>query len=281
MVTATTGQARPGALLTHGLRTDILRTVRSELTKIGSVRSTYWTLILMVAAGIAWSATFCGIEASQWAHMSPQDRIGFDPTQSSILGVALLGQLVIVVFGALAITSEYSTGMMRTSLTVMPRRLVLYGAKAAVVAAVTLMVAVPTSFASFFLGQALLRGTHVSATLSQPGVLRAVIATALYVTLCSLFALGLGAVLRHSAGAITVGLGLLFLASQLAKALPGGLYAEIERWLPSGDTIVAITGTVSGGSQNLFSAWGEVAVFAVYTVIALAAGAVLFADRDT
>jgi ABC-2 type transport system permease protein len=280
MVAATTGRALPGSIPTEGLRTDIARTVRSEFTKVRSVRSTYWTLILMVVAGIAWSATYCVIEASQWAHMSPQDRIGFDPTQSSILGFALLGQLVIVVFGALAITSEYSTGMMHTSLTVMPRRLVLYCAKAAVVAAVTLVVAVPTSFASFFLGQALLKSTHVGATLSQPGVLGAVIATALYVTLCSLFAFGLGAVLRHTAGAITVAFGLLFLVSQLAKALPGALYAEVEKWLPSGDTVVAITGTVSGGNQNLFFAWGELAVFASYTVILLIAGAVLFGDRD-
>jgi hypothetical protein len=151
--------------------------------------------------------------------------------------MALLGQLVIAVLGALAITSEYSTGMIRTSLTVMPGRGVLYGAKAAVFAAVTLVIAVPASFLSFFIGQALLTSTHTGAALSEPNVLRAVIASALYVTLCGLFAFGLGAILRNTAGAITAAYGFLFLIPQLAKALPGSWYADTVRWLPGGDVI--------------------------------------------
>jgi len=281
MATVTTGRARPGAVPVQDRQAGLAGTLRSEFTKIRSVRSTYWTLLMLVLASVAWSVAFCAGEAARWAHMAPADRAGFDPTQASVLGLALLGQLVIAVLGALAITSEYSTGMIRTSLTVMPRRGVLYGAKAAVFAAVTLVIAFPASFISFFIGQRLLASTHTGATLSQPNALRAVIATALYVTLCGLFAFGLGAILRNTAGAITAAYGFLFLVPQLAKALPNTWYADVVRWLPGGDVIAEITSTARQQiNVNLFSPWGELAVFAVYTAVLLIAGAVLFRHRD-
>ena len=176
MTAITTNQARARAVPAPSHRSGIRGTLRSELTKLRSVRSTYWTLILLVLVGVAWSITFCAGTASHW---SASQRAGFDPTQSSIVGMAQLGQLVIIVLGALAITSEYSTGMIRTSLTVMPRRGVLYASKAAVFAAAALVIAVPTGFACFFIGQALLTPTHLTAALSQPGVLRAVIGAGL------------------------------------------------------------------------------------------------------
>jgi ABC-2 type transport system permease protein len=281
MAALTASPARPRTVPADGYRAGVAGTLRSEFTKIRSVRSTYWTLFLLVAAGVAWSIAYCAGEASRWASMAPQDRLGFDPTQSSVVGLALLGQLVIVVLGTLTLTSEYSTGMIRTSLTVMPRRGVLYGAKAAVLAAVALAAAFVTSLASFFIGQALLTGTHVSATLLQPNVLRAVLGSALYVVLCGLFAFGLGAIIRSTAGAMTAAYGFLFLVPQLAKALPSSWYADIDRWLPGGDVVNAITNTRQVNSNpHLFSAWSEFAVFGAYTAILLILGAVLFRKRD-
>jgi len=195
MATVTTNQTRPRAVPADGHRAGFRGTLRSELTKFLSVRSTYWTLILLVLVSIAWSIAFCAGTAAHW---TPGQEAGFDPTQSSVVGMAQLGQLVIIVLGTLLITSEYSTGMIRTSLTVMPRRTVLYGAKVAVFAAAALIVALPTGFACFFIGQALLVRTHVTATLSQPGVVRAVIGAGLYVVLCGLFAYGLGAILLRN-----------------------------------------------------------------------------------
>jgi len=281
MAAVTASAARPRPVPADGYRASVAGTLRSEFTKIRSVRSTYWTLFLLAAAGVAWSIAYCAGEASKWPHMSAQDKLGFDPTQSSVVGLALLGQLVIVVLGTLTLTSEYSTGIIRTSLTVMPRRGVLYAAKATVFAAVALVVAFLGSFMSFFIGQALLASTHVSATLSQPNVLRAVIGSALYVVLCGLFAFGLGAILRSTAGAMTAAYGFLFLVPQLAKALPSSWYADVDRWLPGGDVVNAITNTQSVNlSPHLFSAWGEFAVFGSYTAILLVLGAVLFRKRD-
>jgi ABC-2 type transport system permease protein len=276
----TSGRARPGAAPAPGRRADIARTLRSEFIKLRSVRSTYWTLVMLVLASVGWCVAFCAGEASRWSHLAPQDRAGFDPAQSAVIGLALLGQLVIVVLGALTITSEYSTGLIRTSLTVMPRRGVLFGAKAGVFAGVALAVAIVTSFGCFFLGQALLASTHAAVTLAQPNVLRSVLGSALYVALCGLFAFGLGAIIRNTAGAITAGYGLLFLIPQLAKALPNTWYAGVVRWLPGGDAIAVITGTSRNPNPHLFSAWGELAVFAAYTAIGLAAGALVFRHRD-
>ena len=280
MTSAVTSAARSRPAPAGAYRASGPGTFQSELTKIRSVRSTYWTLFVLVLAGIAWAVANCAGEAAHWPHMAAQDRAGFDPAQASIVGLALLGQLIIVVLGALTITSEYSTGMIRTSLTVMPRRGTLYAAKAAVLGAVTLAVAVSTSFAAFFTGQYLLRGTHVAATLGQPGVLRAVLASALYVALSGLFAFGLGAIVRSTAGAVTLAFGLLFLLPQLAKALPSSWYAEVVRWLPGGDVTNSITSTARQAPPHVFSAWGEFAVFGGYTVILLVLGAVLFRTRD-
>ena len=281
MAAVTTGRARPSAVPPQDLRTALTGTLRSEVTKIRSVRSTYWSLFLLVVAGIAWSVAFCAGEASRWPHLAAQDKVGFDPAQASVVGLALLGQLVIVVLGTLSITSEYSTGMIRTSLTVMPRRWVLCAAKAAVFTAIALVVAFLTSFAAFFIGQALLSSTHVGATLSEPNVLRAVTGTALYVALCGLFSFGLGAILRSTAGAMAAAYGLLFLVPQLAKALPSTWYADVVRWLPGGDVVNTITSTKGASSSpHMFSAWGEFAVFGAYTAILLVLGAVLFRKRD-
>jgi ABC-type transport system involved in multi-copper enzyme maturation permease subunit len=244
------------------------------------VRSTYWTLALLVLAGLAWTVADCAGTAAHWAQTPAVVRAGFDPAQASIVGLALLGQLIVVVLGTLTITSEYSTGMIRTSLAVMPRRGLVYGAKALVLVAVTLVAAVITSFAAFFTGQYLLRSTHMAATLGQPGVLRAVLATALYVVMSGLFAFGLGAIVRSTAGALTLAFGLLFLVPQLAKALPGTWYADVARWLPGGDVTNAITSTQRQAPPHVFSAWGEFAVFGAYTVILLIVGALLFRTRD-
>ena len=135
--------------------------------------------------------------------LDAEDRAGLDPTQSSIIGLILLGQLVIVVLGALAITSEYSTQAIRGSLTAMPRRGILFAAGGVLLfAAVAATVTVLAAFASFVTGQRLLAGVHAGAMLSQPGVLRAILATALFVVLCGLFSYGLGTVIRSTAGTI-------------------------------------------------------------------------------
>jgi ABC-2 type transport system permease protein len=248
--------------------------LRSELTKILSVRSTYWTLLAQVVASIGWAVLFCAGTVSHGAGPS------FNAAGASLTGQVALGELIIVVLGALVITSEYSTGMIRTSLAVMPRRGVLYAAKAIVFAALTLAISLVTSFVDFFVGQAILAGKHLNATLTQPGVLRAVLLSATIVTVFGLLAYGTGAIIRHTAGAITAILGVIFLIPALAQALPTSWYNDVVRWLPGGEALSPIARSAPPLTRHLFSARGQFAVFSGYAAVLLALGARLFIRRD-
>jgi len=249
--------------------------LRSEFTKIRSTRSTYWTLLalIVITVGIGAIATY-----GTASHASNVDPASFDATQQS-LGGLYVGQLVIAVLGALTVTSEYSTGMIRTSLAVQPRRGTLFAAKAVVFAAVSLVTGLVASFLSFFVGQAILSSHHLNATLSQPNVLRAVIGGALFLTACGMLAYGLGAILRHTAGAIATAIGLLFVVSVLVNFLPNTWQNHVDKWLPAiAGSQVWITKAGSGVPQ--FSAWPGLAVLAGYAAIAIVAGLVLFRTRD-
>jgi ABC-2 type transport system permease protein len=266
--------ARIRAVPAAAKRPGLPGTLRSELTKIISVRSTYWTLLAFVAASIGWAVLDCAGTVSHGIGG------GFNATEASLTGQVALGELVIVVLGALVITSEYSTGMVRTSLAVMPRRGVLYAAKAIVFAAVTLTISLVTSFVDFFVGQAILSSKHYDATLGQPGVLRSIFLSAAIVMVFGLLAYGAGAIIRHSAGAITAILGVIFLIPLLAQALPNAWFADLQRWLPGGGALEPIARSAPAIDHNLFSAWGEFAVFSGYAAVLLAIGAWLFIRRD-
>ncbi len=248
--------------------------LRSEFTKIRSTRSTYWTLLALVVVCVGIGALASAGAASHARGIGP----GFDATQQSLAGL-YVGQLVIAVLGALTITSEYSTGMIRTSLSVQPRRGVVFAAKAVVFAAVTLVTGLIASFGSFFVGQALMSSHHLSVTLGDPNVLRAVIGGALFLTACGMLAYGLGALLRHTAGAITAAIGLLFVLTVLVQFLPQSWQDSVNKWLPAiaGRQVWA---TKAGQGPHLFPAWGGFAVLAGWAVAAIIAGLVVFRTRD-
>ncbi|HEY2578280.1 MAG TPA: ABC transporter permease [Streptosporangiaceae bacterium] len=261
-------------------RSGFAGTLRSEFTKIRSVRSTYFTLIAFFVAGVAFSIAATAGNAANWRHMSRGAIASFDPVATSLNGALYLGELIIVVIGALVITSEYGTHMMGTSLAAMPRRGVLYAAKAVVLVPVALVVALATAFTSFFAGQAILGPRHAGASITSPGALRAVLLSAVFVTCCALLAFGLGAIIRHTAGAITTLFGLIFLIPALAHALPNSWFFEIARWLPGGDALGPINATKPLGQPYLYGPYGQLGVFAGYAVIAVVVGAVLFRRRD-
>ena len=250
--------------------------VRSEFTKIRSTRSTYWTLLalIVVTVGIGAIAT-----AGTASHPQGITKASLDATQQSLAGL-YVGQLVIAVLGALTITSEYSTGMIRTSLAVQPRRGVVFAAKALVFAAVSLVTGLVACFASFFIGQAILSSHHLNVTLGDPNVLRAVIGGALFLTACGMLAYGLGAILRHTAGAITAAIGLLFVLSILVNFLPHSWQNNVDKWMPAIAGAQIWTTKASSGGPHLFSAWPGFAVLATYAVVAIVAGLVVFRTRD-
>jgi ABC-2 type transport system permease protein len=249
--------------------------LRSEFTKIRSVRSTYWTLIALVVVTIGIGALACVGAVSRGADHGPL----FDPTQRSLAGL-ILGQLIIVVLGALTVTSEYSTGMIRTSLTVQPRRGTVLAAKGVVFTLVTLVTGLIASFASFFIGQAILSSKHLGVSLGDPNVLRAVIGGGLFLAVCGMLAFGLGTLLRHTAGAITASIGLLFVLFVLINFLPSNWQDHVDKWIPFNAGSQIWTTVSPGGNPPMFSPWTGFAVFTGYAVIAIIAGAVAFQKRD-
>jgi hypothetical protein len=249
-------------------------TLRSEFTKIRSVRSTWLTLAAFFAVTLAAAIGFSAGDRSSTGQAS------FDPTATSLQAIAFTATLIIVVTGVLVITSEYGTRMMGTSLAAMPRRGVLYAGKAIMLTSVTLVVGLITSFGSFFAGQAVLATTHGGAAITSPGALRAVLLTAVFVPCCALLAFGLGAVIRHTAGAISALFGMVWVIPVLASALPEDWRHAVLRWLPGDNALYPIIATKPTKAPYFFGPYSEVAVFAGYAVIAVAAGALLFLRRD-
>ena len=247
--------------------------LKSEFTKIRSVRSTYWNLLGMMIVTVGFGAL-----AAYGATRNPHGP-GFDPTMHS-LGGLYLSQLIIAALGVIVITSEYSTKMISTSLTAMPRRGTFIAAKAIVFGAIALVTGLITSFASFFVGQAIMSSHHIDATLSQPGVLRAVAGGALFLTAVGLLGFGIGLLLRHTAGAICAAVALLFVASILVNLLPEDWQNHVDRWLPAiaGGSVWSVVPQPSPPAT--FGPWTGLAVLCGWAALAIAGGTYLFRRRN-
>jgi ABC-2 type transport system permease protein len=199
--------------------------VRSEFTKFRSVRSTYATLAAAFVAAAALGPVQCALFASKWPNVDPEEKANFSAAHLSLNGI-LLAQLAIGVLGVLLISSEYTTGLIRATFAAVPQRRTVLAAKAIVFTAATLIVSEIACFIAFFVGQAFLSSKHLEAHIGDPGVLRAVIGGGLYLAVLGLLALGLGTMIRHSAGAIATLFGLLFVLPGIAGALPQALAAH-------------------------------------------------------
>jgi ABC-2 type transport system permease protein len=251
--------------------------VRSEFTKIRTVRAPYVTLLALIVISVGLSCLVSWATAAHWATESASSRASFDPVGTSLTGF-ILGQLFIAAFGALALTGEYATGMISATLTAQPRRIDVYAAKALVVAALAFVTGLIAGFISFFACQAILASTHANAKIGDPGVLRSLIGCGLFLAVCALFAFGIAALLRSAAGAISAAIGVLFVAPLLVRALPNSLYQDIARWIPSeaGSDILA-----PATQAHEFSAWAGFGLFCAYTAILVGAGLMVFNQRDS
>ena len=288
--------ALPVSAAPHRLRLGGL--LMGEWTKIRSVRSTMWTLLIFVVVSLGLTGLFTWLTLNalnNGRNGARSSGIITDPV-SFILGTGLgLGQLAICVLGALVITGEYSSGTIRASLLAVPRRYPVLLAKALVFAALVFVVGEIVAFASFYIGVALING-HVitlhgtigghavtarhtiTVSLSQPGVLRAVFGAGLYLTVLGLFALAIGGLIRHTAGAITAVIGMVLIIFPLAGLLPSSWGAHVHAYLPTiaGQLITAD----KHQSGQLLSPWQGFGVFCAWTALLLAASIFLLQERD-
>ncbi len=243
--------------------------VRSEVTKLATLRSTKWALAVTIAGTAAVSFLSTHGARSQ----APGFYRGFDPTNQSLAGLAI-GSLVIGVLGVLSMSGEYGSGTIRTSLSAQPRRAVFFSAKAVVFAVFALVVGVAMSFLSFFVGQAVLSGAAPTASLGDPGVLRALLESAGFLALLALFGLGIGAIIRHSAGAIATFVG----CTLLLPAVLDGVAGHPERFLP--EPIYANSVAAVVPHLHALSSTQGFLLMAAYTLVALLAGAFALHRRD-
>ena len=248
---------------------------RMEWLKLRSVRSTGWVL-LVFAAGMIGLAILVMIH-QHWTTMSAPDRASFDPTELSFAGLAI-GQLALGVLGALVITTEFSSGMIRATLAAVPRRPLLLAAKAAVLGAVTLVVGEIFAFAAFAAGELVLKSPAPHATLGQPGVLRAVLMAGAYPALIALIALGLGAVIRHTAGAISAVVGILFVLPLILLPLGESVQNSVGQFMPMIIAENSLT-AVKPQSHTLSPGIGF-GVLCLYAVVTLAVGTWALVRRD-
>jgi hypothetical protein len=250
------------------------RVVLSEWTKLRSLRSTRWSLLAAVALLIGFGVLACVVFETRWPHLSPGDRHDFHPLQANLVGV----EFAIGVLGVLAITAEYSTGMIRSTFSAVPKRLPVLWGKALVFGSVAFFVSLPAIFVVFFVGQAILAGQHIEIGISHPGVVRALFGAALFLTVMGLFGLGLGAIFRSTAGAIAALAGIVFVLPPIVGLLPTGVATSIEPYLPSsaGGAVWTLN-----PDPNALAPWAGLGVFCAYAAVALAVAAVLMRRRDT
>ena len=269
-----TATLTPAARRAEG-RYGVRNVAQMEWLKLRSVRSTWWTL-LVFAVGMIGLAILV-LYHQHWASMSPTDRASFDSTNDSYAGLAI-GQLAIGVLGVLVITGEFSSGLIRATFAAAPRRPVVLAAKAAVLTAVALVAGEILAFAAFAAGEAVLKAPAPHATLGQPGVLRAVLMAGAYPVLIGLIGLGLGALIRHTAGAISAIVGVLFVLPLILVPLGTSVQNAAGQYLPmliAENSLTAVKPVPHSLSPGL-----GFALLCGYAAAALAAGGWALARRD-
>ena len=270
---ATTTRGRASAV--RG-RVTQARVLRSEWTKLYSLRSTRYSLLATAVMTVGFSIIACVATVSRWSSMSALDKATFDPLAASLLGVRF-GALAIGVLGVLLISGEYTTGMIRSTMSAVPKRLPVLWGKTGVYALVALTITVPAAFIAFFAGQAILSGQHIQIAFSHPGVAGAILGAAASLSLIGLFAMALGAITRNTAAGISSFTAIMFVVPPLMTLLPSSIANSITPYLPSN----AATATMTiGHHANTLSPGVGLAVLAGYVAASIAAAAVLLVRRD-
>jgi hypothetical protein len=260
------------------LVTEITRLISAEWIKLRSLRSNWWTLAAMVTASIGLAVVVADVTAHGYATYSMGDKASWDPTNESLSGT-IFGQLAIGVFGVLSITGEFASGTIRSSVAAAPRRVPLLIAKAIVYGAAALLTGELISLLSFVIGQRVIAGQHAPyAALGDPGVTRAVALTGVYLALVCLLSLGVGCLLRNTAGAITAVAGVLLVIPAITAALPQSFQNSVGRLLPvsiGGSSMAAVVAV-----RHALSPWAGTAVLGLYAGLTLVAAGWSLVRRD-
>jgi ABC-2 type transport system permease protein len=251
--------------------------VRSEWTKLWSLRSTRWSLTAAVAAMVLLAILVAIVQMNRWPHFNAHERASYDSIDNGVGGYHL-AQLAIGVLGVMIITGEYTTGMIRSSFMAVPRRLPVLWAKLGVFSTVTFVLMLVSSFVAFFAVQAIVAQHHVQHSIGDPHALRAVIGTALFLTVLGILAIGIGALVRNTAGGIALFVFLLFVLPGISDILPSSVNESISPYLPLNAGFTIATSKFDPGPH--LSPWGGFALFCGYAALAVALAAIGLVRRD-
>ena len=250
--------------------------VRSEWTKLRSVRSTWIALLIAVVLAIGLGALISAVASHHYATDSFADRRTWDPTSVSLSGFTI-GQLAIAVVGILSVTSEYSTGSIRTTLWAVPRRPRVLAAKALVFGVVALVLGEVVGFVAFLIGQLLIHGHAPSVSLADHDVLRAVLGSGLYLAALGLLGVALGAIIRSTAGAIAAIVAVLFVLPGVLQALPDSWRHPVTEYWP---TQAGVQLVVIHRDAHTLTAWAGFGVMCLFVAVVGALAFWLLDRRD-
>jgi ABC-type transport system involved in multi-copper enzyme maturation permease subunit len=276
-----TGPARhtPRTDLPANLRVTQWGVIRSEWLKFWSLRSTLYSVTLAVVGMIGLDCLFAYAAVNRYDRLlavHPADAVGYQAGDMAMRGYVLV-QLVVGVLGVLVVSGEYGTGMIRSSLAAAPKRLPVLWAKTVVLAVIVFVVTTVSSFIAYFAVQPILDSAGLGYSLTGPGVLRAVFGVGIYVTAVGVFGVGLGWILRHTAGAIATLFGLVLILPSVAELLPVGWQPHVVPYLLSstGGQLAAPSPDPGG-----LAPWTSFGVLCIWLAVAITLGAVLLRRRD-
>ena len=251
-----------------------VRVMRAEWTKLRTQPSAYWALLAAVILIVGFGIGYSLLRVARPPHGAAI--ASFDPAAVSLSGVQL-AQIAVGVLGVLLVTSEYATGLVRTTFAAVPRRLPVLWGKAVLLAAAIIAVSLPAAFAAFAGGQSILSRKHLSVPLSQPGAARAVIGCALFLAVVGLLGLGLGAVIRNAAGGIAALFGLLYGLPLAAALLPSSMATDVTKYLPAnaGQAVTTVK-----PDPTMLHPWSGFGVLCAYAMVLLALSAVRMRRGD-
>jgi len=275
-MSATTVPTLPVRSDTSGERVTLPRVIRSEWTKLWSLRSTRWSLLLAFVAQAGLGPLIAAITMARWSHLSRLDKLSLHVIDRS-LGGWHLAQLAIAILGVMTITGEYHTGMIRSSMLAAPKRLPVLWAKLIVFCSITLVLMVIAAFIGFLGGQAIFTEHHVNVALSAPYALRTIFGAALFTTVTGALCIALGTIVRRTAGGIALFVGVFFVLPGLVEILPSATADGIHPYLPNN-----AGGGIAQAFQDthMLSPWGGFLLYCGYTLVVIAIAARLLLERD-
>ena len=277
MSTTVAADPRPIPPLANRGRVTQINVLRSEWTKLWSLRSTRWSLLAAMLAMLAMGPAIAAFQMSNWANLDAHDLATFDSINIGVSGYQL-AELAVGILGILVIAGEYSPGMIRSSFLGVPQRLPVLWAKLGVFTSITFVLMVIATFVSFFVVQAIVQQHGQQQTLSDPNALRAVIGAALFLTVLGALAVGIGALVRNTAGGIALFVFLLFVLPGITGILPHATADAINPYLPLNAGSAVATSTFEFGTH--LAPWTGFAVFCGYAIAVIAAAAVGLVRRD-